>query len=278
MRPKIKPGKIAILVFTIILAFVWIFPFIYMLSTAFKPESETVLWPITIFPKAATVANFQEVLINSDKTPIFRWFFNSMFVAISTTALVVFFDALAAYAYARLKFKGRNFLFWLLMTAMMIPPVTNLIPNYMIVNSLGWVDTYYALIFPAVSSVFGVFLLRQFFQGIPYELEESAIIDGCNRFQIFNKIILPLAKPALITLSLLTFLGAWNDFLWPLVVTNASEMRTLTPGLSLLQGYFVIEHAKLMAGACVSALPALLIFIFAQRYVVQGISLTGIKG
>ena len=161
---------------------------------------------------------------------------------------------------------------------MMVPPVTNLIPNYIIVDSFGWIDTYYAMIFPAAASVFGVFLLRQFFKGIPKELEESAYIDGCNKFQIFYQIILPLAKPALITLGLFTFLGSWNAFLWPLIVTNSAEMRPLTPGLSLLQGYYIIEHGKLMAGAFLSAIPVIIVFAFAQRYFVRGISLTGIKG
>ncbi len=266
------------LVFTILLAIIWIIPIIWMLSTALKPESQTIEWPINIIPRTLTLENFTEIFDNSDRTPIFRWFLNSMLIATVTTILVVFIDALAAYAYARLKFKGKKVLFWMLMTTMMVPPVTNLIPNYLIVNSFGWIDTYYAMIFPAVSSVFGVFLLRQFFIGIPKELEDSASIDGCNKFQTFYKIILPLAKPALITLGLFTFLASWNAFLWPLIVTNSAHMRPLTPGLSLLQGYYIIEHGKLMAGAFLSALPVIVVFAFAQRYFVQGISLTGMKG
>ncbi|MCG8513512.1 MAG: carbohydrate ABC transporter permease [Halanaerobiales bacterium] len=249
-----------------------------MLSTSLKPESQTIEWPISIIPETFTGENYREIFNNSARTPIFRWFFNSILIATATTILVVFIDALAAYAYARLEFKGRKLLFWLLMTTMMVPPVTNLIPNYIIVDSFGWIDTYYAMIFPAAASVFGVFLLRQFFKGIPKELEESAYIDGCNKFQIFYQIILPLAKPALITLGLFTFLGSWNAFLWPLIVTNSAEMRPLTPGLSLLQGYYIIEHGKLMAGAFLSAIPVIIVFAFAQRYFVRGISLTGIKG
>jgi multiple sugar transport system permease protein len=249
-----------------------------MLSTSLKPESQTIEWPIRFIPRTFTLENYVEIFNNTERTPIFRWFFNSIFIATTTTFIVVFVDAMAAYAYARLKFKGRKTIFWLLMATMMVPPVTNLIPNYIIVNTLGWIDTYYAMIFPAVSSVFGVFLLRQFFMGIPRDLEDSAYIDGCNKFQTFYKIILPLAKPALITLSLFTFLGSWNAFLWPLIVTNSAEMRPLTPGLSLLQGYYIIEHGKLMAGAFISAFPVIIIFAFAQRYFVKGISLTGMKG
>ncbi|OCL28773.1 ABC transporter permease [Orenia metallireducens] len=275
---KDKFKKYLLFTITTLVAAIWLLPLIWMLSTSLKPEADTISWPIKFIPENFTLDNYKAIFSNSERTPMLRWFFNSIFIATTTTVLVVFFDALAAYAYARMEFKGRKIMFMTLMATMMIPPVTNLIPNYIIVDKLGWLDSYSAMIFPAIANVFGVFLLRQFFMGIPKELEEAAFIDGCTRFQVFRMIILPLAKPALITLSLFTFLGSWNAFLWPLIVTNSAEMKPLTPGLSLLQGYYVIEFGKLMAGALISALPVIILFLFVQRYFVQGISLTGTKG
>ncbi|MBS4195576.1 carbohydrate ABC transporter permease [Bacillus sp. FJAT-49870] len=251
---------------------------IWILSTSLKPESAAISWPIKWIPTNPTFQNYIDVISNTSEAPIMRWFVNSLFIAVTHTIFVLFITSLAAYAYSRLKFKGRDKIFWFLMATMMVPPIMNLIPNYSIVDTLGWVDTPWAMIIPGLGGVFGIFLLRQFFLGIPDELEEAAIIDGASLFQIYYQIILPLSKPALVVLALFTFMGNWNDFLWPLIVTDSVEMRTLPVGLSILQGTYNIQYAKMMTATVLSAIPVLILFLAAQQFFVKGISLTGVKG
>ena len=260
------------------LALVWMAPLLYIISTSLKPESETVTWPVRWIPAHFTLENYAHILFSRNKSPILRWLWNSLFTATAHTTLVVLVSSLAAYGYARLRFKGRDALFTVLMATMMVPGVINFVPAYLIVDKLGWVDTYAALIFPALGGVFGVFLLRQFFKGIPRELEEAARIDGAGYFRTYWQIILPLARPALVTLAVFTFMGHWNDFFWPLIVTNDASMRTLPPGLAFFQSQYLTYFGRLTAGDVVSAVPILILFLFAQRYFVKGIALSGIKG
>ena len=278
IKTEVKKTKITSFIFLTILAIIWVTPMLWILSTAFKPESQAISWPIKWIPETFTTENFAAVLSNTNDAPILKWFANSLFIAVLHTIFILIIDSMAAFAYARLKFKGREVLFWTLMTTMMIPPVMNLIPTYSIVNKLGWIDTPWAMIIPGLGGVFGIFLLRQFFLNIPKELEEAAIIDGATTFQIYWKIILPLSKPALVVLALFTFMGNWNDFLWPLIATNSVEARTLPVGLAILQGTYNIQYAKMMAATVLSAIPVLILFLFTQRFFVKGISLSGIKG
>ncbi|MCM3620177.1 carbohydrate ABC transporter permease [Sutcliffiella horikoshii] len=277
MAIKDKSSKRFSFIFLSIAALFWIIPFLWVISTSLKPESQAISWPIRWIPDTITFKNFTDVFARND-VPILRWFWNSFFIATVHTGLMLLFNSMSAYAFARLKFKGRDMLFWALMGTMMIPPVMNLVPLYGLVSSLGWTNNYAAMIFPGLASVFGIFLLRQFFIGIPMELEEAARIDGASSFTIYWKIILPLSKPALIVLALFTFMGNWNDYLWPLIVTSSAEMRTLPVGLAIMQGQFNIQFAKLMAATIFSALPVIILFIFAQRFLVKGIALSGIKG
>jgi multiple sugar transport system permease protein len=277
MAIKDKSSKRFSFLFLSVAALFWIIPFLWVISTSLKPESQAISWPIRWIPDTITIKNFTDVFARND-IPILRWFWNSFFIATIHTGLMLLFNSMSAYAFARLKFKGRDVLFWALMGTMMIPPVMNLVPLYGLVSSLGWTNNYAAMIFPGLASVFGIFLLRQFFIGIPKELEEAARIDGASSFTIYWKIILPLAKPALIVLALFTFMGNWNDYLWPLIVTSSAEMRTLPVGLAIMQGQFNIQFAKLMAATIFSALPVIILFIFAQRFLVKGIALSGIKG
>ncbi|WP_339147944.1 MULTISPECIES: carbohydrate ABC transporter permease [unclassified Sutcliffiella] len=277
MAIKDKSSKRFSFLFLSVAALFWIIPFLWVISTSLKPESQAISWPIRWIPDTITFKNFTDVFARND-VPILRWFWNSFFIATIHTGLMLLFNSMSAYAFARLKFKGRDLLFWALMGTMMIPPVMNLVPLYGLVSSLGWTNNYAAMIFPGLASVFGIFLLRQFFIGIPMELEEAARIDGASSFTIYWKIILPLAKPALIVLALFTFMGNWNDYLWPLIVTSSAEMRTLPVGLAIMQGQFNIQFAKLMAATIFSALPVIILFIFAQRFLVKGIALSGIKG
>jgi multiple sugar transport system permease protein len=277
-KKELRTSKLISMTFLCIFAVIWIAPLLWILSTSLKPESQAISWPIRWIPETFTIENYVAVITNSNDAPILRWFWNSFFIASTHTVLILFINSLAAYAYARLQFKGREFLFWSLMVTMMIPTVMNLIPLYSIVSWLNWIDTPWAMIVPGLGGVFGIFLLRQFFQGIPIELEEAAKIDGANALEIYWKIILPLAKPALVTLALFTYMGNWNDFLWPLIVTNDVETRTLPVGLSILQGTYNIQYGKMMTATLLSAVPVLILFLFAQRFFIKGISLSGIKG
>lgn len=264
-------------IFLSFMALFWILPLLWVLSTSLKPESQAISWPIRWIPETLTFDNYRNVLMRRD-VPVLRWFWNSAFIATIHTSLMLLFNSMSAYAFARLQFRGRDFLFWSLMATMMIPPVINLVPLYGLISNLGWVNNYAAMIFPGLGGVFGIFLLRQFFIGIPFELEEAAKIDGASVFYIYWKIILPLAKPALIVLALFTFMGNWNDYLWPMIVTTSADMRTLPVGLAIMQGQFNIQFAKMMAATILSVLPVVILFAFAQKFIIKGIALTGIKG
>jgi len=204
---------------------------------------------------------------------------NSLLIATIFTLLILAIDSLAAYAYARMSFPGRNLLFGLLLATLVMPGIMFLIPNFVTVARLGWLGTLQGVIAPGLSGIFGIFFLRQFFQSIPKELEEAAIIDGASSWKIFTSVILPLARGALATLGMITFLESWNSFLWPLLILgNVREMQTLPVGLATLQGQYAFDYGKLMAGAVVVTLPVLLLYVLLQRYIIENIATTGLKG
>jgi multiple sugar transport system permease protein len=254
----------------------FVLPLLWMVVTAFKPFNEW-LNPNWI-PMAPTLENFTSVF--QDPTlPVARWFFNSLLIAVIFTVLIVIIDSMAAYAYARMEFRGRNLLFGLLLATLVMPGIMFLIPNYLTIARLGWLGTYQGVIAPGLSGVFGVFFLRQFFLSLPRELEEAALVDGANTWQTFTKVVLPLSGGALATLAVITFLESWNNFLWPLLITGSDrEMQTLPVGLATLQGQYTFDYGKLMAGALVLSVPVLLLFVLAQRFVVRSISTAGLKG
>jgi multiple sugar transport system permease protein len=218
------------------------------------------------------------VLRNAEEFPVWRWTFNSLFVSLSVTALVLAVDSLAAFAYARLRWRGRDTVFAALVATMLVPGQVLLIPAYLILRSLRWFDTYQVLIVPAGAGAFGVFLLRQFFLTIPLELEEAARIDGCGSYRVFCNVILPLAKPALATLGIFTFMGTWNAFEGPLIFTDSMEMRTLPIGITIFQGHYNTEYGPLMAAAVLASVPVTIAFLLFQRHIIKGISLTGLAG
>ncbi len=260
-----------------LLALVFISPLLFMLVTSFKTRTEATAVPPTWWPSAPTVGAYREVL-NAEGTPVLRWFANSMVAAVCNAALVVATAALAAYPLARMQFRGKNIVFGLIIATLFVPPVILTIPNYLIVGQLRWLDTLLAVIVPTAASAFGVFFLRQFFLSLPKELEEAALLDGANRFQTFFRVILPLSKPALVTLALLAFLTNWNDFLWPVYVLFSPESQTLPAGLSTLQSANSVRYDILMAGAVIASLPVLVLFVVAQRFIIEGVSRSGIKG
>lgn len=277
MRKQGFKNKSIILSILAVLGIFWTMPILWIISTAFKPESEVIDAVVRWIPRTFTFENFTAIFSDSDNAPILKWFTNSLFIASIHTALILLIDSLAAFAYARLNFKGKETIFWILMSTMMIPGIINFIPNYAIVDKFGWVDTPIAMIIPGLAGVFGIFLLRQFFEGIPRDLDEAAKIDGCGLFRLYWRIILPLSKPALIALGMFTFMGNWNDFLWPIIVTNDAAQRTLPAGLAIFQGAYVAQYGKLMAGALLSAVPPLILFLLGQKYFVQGIAISGLK-
>jgi multiple sugar transport system permease protein len=260
-----------------IIALIIVVPMLWMLSTSFKPKSQLFSRTIDWIPRTITFQNYQNIL-NNPSTPIARWFGNSLFVSTVHTMVVLVVASLAAYAYGRLEFRGRNFLFGLLLSTLFLPGMMFLVPNFITVHRMGLLDNFAGVLLPSFAAVFPVFFMRQFFMSIPKELEEAAAIDGANPLQIFWLVVLPLAKPALATLAVIQFLASWNDFLWPLLILKDRELQTLQPGLRTLQGAYTSEYGLMMAGAVIVALPVLILYILLQRFIVQSVATTGLKG
>ncbi|MDN4175037.1 carbohydrate ABC transporter permease [Nocardioides sp. SOB77] len=270
-------GRVLRYTVLVVLTLLFISPLLFVLVTSFKTPGEAVQTPPTWSPDPFSLQAYERIFGATD-TPVFRWFLNSMIAATANAALVVVTAALAAYALARLEFRGKKIVFALIVSTLFVPPVILVIPNYEIVGRLYWLDTLVAIIVPTAASAFGVFFLRQFFIGLPRELEESAFLDGANRWQVFTRVVLPLSKPALATLALLSFLTNWNDFLWPVYVLFSPENQTLQAGLSTLQSANAVRYDLLMAGAVVASVPVLLLYLVAQRFVIEGVSRSGLKG
>ncbi len=260
-----------------LLALVFLSPLLFLLVTSLKTRAEATGTPPTWIPREITTQAYDAIL-GSSETPVLRWFANSMVAAFGNALLVVSTSALAAYPLARMEFRGKRLVFGAIVATLFIPPVILTIPNYLIVGELRWLDTLVAVIVPTAASAFGVFFLRQFFLTLPKELEEAAIVDGANRLQVFLRVVLPLSKPALVTLGLLAFLTNYNDFLWPVYVLFSPENQTLPAGLSTLQSANAVRYDLLTAGAVVASVPVLLLYVFAQRYIIEGVSRSGLKG
>jgi len=274
VSPTVRTLRYAILV---LLTLLFVSPLVFALVTSFKSSEQAVETPPTWWPNPFTTQAYQRIFDAAD-TPVFRWFLNSLLAATANAAIVVVTSALAAYALARLEFRGKKIVLGLIISTLFVPPVILVIPNYEIVGRLYWLDTLLAIIVPTAAGAFGVFFLRQFFLGLPRDLEESAFLDGANKLQVFLRIVLPLSKPALATLALLSFLTNWNDFLWPVYVLFSPENQTLQAGLSTLQSSNSVRYDLLMAGAIVASLPVLVLYAFAQRWVIEGVSRSGLKG
>lgn len=256
------------------LAALTVAPFIWMVLTSFKTLGEILRYPPTFLPEEFSLRNYVQAF---SAAPFGRYYVNSLFVATAVTIGQLVTCSMAAYAFARMKFWGRDVLFFIFLATMMVPAHVTMIPTFMILHELGWINTYAALIVPGLASAFGTFLLRQFFLTIPRELEEAAFIDGCSRFGVLWRIIVPLSKPALATLAIFTFMTLFNDFLWALIVLNSQEMYTVQLGLAIFRDRYGTEWGNLMAGSVVATLPVLIVFFFAQKYIIQGITLSGLK-
>ncbi|MCC5895719.1 MAG: carbohydrate ABC transporter permease [Alkalibacterium sp.] len=264
-----------------ITAIIWVFPAIYALTTSFKTQSDVIQTGFRLLPASWVMDNYARVLSNTSSAPIVRWFLNSVLISTSHTILMVIVVSLAAFGYARLDFKYRDTMFFVILAISMFPAVVNIIPNYMIVHRLGWVNTPLAVIVPGIAAVGNVFLVRQFMTGLPKSYDESARMDGASDFTIYLKIIVPLIKPVLIVTSIFSFTGSWNDFLWPTIVLNDVRQLTITAGMLLLQDIYgnYMMIGQLMASAFLAMIPTTLLFIFAQKYFIESLNLnTGLKG
>ena len=259
----------------VLIALSMIIPFLWMLSTSLMSELEVYQFPPRFMPSTMKWSNYPEAM---SLQPFGRFFLNSMIVAGASVVGQLTFCSMAAYAFARLRFRWRDKIFALYLSTMMIPAIVTIIPAFLLITTFGWVNTYWALFTPTVSSVWGIFLLRQFFLTIPRDLEDAARIDGASDFTVFLKVILPLSKPALATLGIFAFMGSWKDFLWPLIVTNRIDMRTVEVGIASFSNLYATDWPHQMAAAVVVMLPVIIVFIFAQKYFVKGITLTGLKG
>lgn len=278
MRWRPSPVRILLYLLMTLAAILFLMPVAWMLVMSILPEHE-IFQPVPHWiPQEPTLQNFQESFKRAEEAPVLRWFLNSVLVAGTGTVCYLLLTSMAAYAFSRLQFPGRNVLFFIVIATLIIPGQVTIIPVFLLLQKLHWFNTYYALIVPGLAGAFGVFLLRQFFLTIPKELEEAALIDGCGRAGIYWRVILPLGKPALATLAIFSFLGGWNDFMLPLIATNEIEMRTLPVGLTIFLGRYSMQYGLVMATAVIATLPVLVMFLLFQRHIIRGVVLTGLKG
>ena len=254
---------------------VTVFPFVWMVLTSFKATGEATQIPPTIFPKQFLIDAYTQII---SSLPFARVYLNTFISTVITTIAQLIFCAMAGYAFARIDFPFKNVIFVILLSVLMVPGQIFLIPQYLIVQKMNLLDSIPALFIPNLFSAFGTFLLRQFCMSLPKELEEAALLDGCNRFQIFGKIMLPLVKPGLVSLSIFTAKFAWNDFMWPLIVNTSPKMMTLGPALSTLQGQYTTQYPMQMAGAVMAVIPIIVLFFIFQKQFIEGVAQSGIKG
>jgi len=259
----------------VVLALLTLVPIIWMILTSFKSQNEVLSFPPTWLPQVWHPDNYAQAL---NFAPFGQYLLNTLFIAISVTVIVVTTSGLSAYAFARLRFRGRDLLFLLYLSTLMVPGQVTIIPLFILMRNLGWIDTYQGLIIPQAFSAFGTFLLRQFFMTIPYELEDAARIDGASRLRCFFQIVVPLAGPALATLAVFSFLYQWNNLLWPLIMSSSDATFPIAVGLRNFQGQFANVWNLLMAAATMATIPVIALYIFTQRWFVKGIVVSGFGG
>lgn len=275
MQKKAFPwGKVVAYIILTLCAALAILPLLYMFALSLQSEADTFAGVPVLIPAIPQFHNYADIW---QKAPFARFFLNSFIVAGAITLSHLFFDPLAGYVFAKFRFPLKNVIFLLILGTLMIPFFVRMIPLYIMMAQLNWLDSYQALIVPFLMSAYGIFLMRQFIQPLPYELIDAARLDGCSEFGIYWRIILPQVKPALATLGLFTFIFQWDEFIWPLVVVNSTEMRTMPIGLTLFNQEYFTQWQYTATGAVVLFVPILLLFLFTQKYFVKGISISGMK-
>ena len=260
-----------------LLLLIFVVPLLWMVLTSFRTVEDSRRIPISIIPDELTLRAYK-LIFADEQNPVFLWLLNSLLAAVGHVVVVLITASMAAYPLARMNFRGKNVIFAIIIGTLFVPSFIFLMPNYLMMDRLLWLDTLLALIVPGAAGAFGVFFLRQFFLSIPRELEESARVDGANTWQILTRIVLPISKPALVTLGLIAFLSNWNEFIWPIFVLFSPERLTLPAGLSTLQAAYNIDYPVVMAGATIAAVPVLILYIFVQKYVIEGVATSGLKG
>lgn len=270
---RIAPGRIAAWTVLFLGGVVMILPFVYMLATSFKDNSE--VYDLSLLPRYPTLENYIELF---EKTAFVRWFLSSLLTATVTTLSVLFFDSLVGYTLAKFSFRGRGLVFVAILSTLMIPTEMLVIPWYVMAKTMGWLDTYWGIVFPGLMTGFGTFLMRQFFDSVPDDLIAAARLDGLNEFQIWWQVAMPLVTPALSALAIFVFLGNWTAFLWPLIATSSKSLYTIPVGLAAFSGEYQTQWEMVMTGASVATLPVLFVFILFQKYIVNGVMLAGLKG
>lgn len=276
MREKsFKWGYLIVYLILIIGIAITILPFAWMVLTSLKGQSEAVRVPPVIFPEVLRFENYSNVF---DKLPFAKMYLNTIISAIVTVVVQILLCSMAAYAFGRIKFPGRNLIFGVLLAVLMVPSSFFILPQYLIIQNMGLLNTIPALFIPNLFSAFGTFLLRQFFMALPDELEDAARLDGCNHFMIYARIMLPLIRSGLVALGILTLRFAWNDLMWPLIVNTSTEKMTLSAGLSFMQGQYATDYPTMMAGAVMAVLPLLVMFAIFQKQFIEGVAMSGIKG
>jgi multiple sugar transport system permease protein len=271
----VRAWRILTLVGVLAIAGVMLLPLVWMVATSFKPEADIVKFPPSLLPDRVTLQHYLEVW---DRIPFARLYVNTIVFAGGVTLISLLLDSMAAYALARLQFRGRNLVFVAILVMLMLPFQVTLIPLYDLLVSLGWTNTMQGLIVPRATNAFGIFFLRQFLLSLPRDLEEAARIDGASELRIYRRVIMPLAAPALLTLGLFHFMYNWNDLLWPLIINQDQARQTLPAGLALFMGQHVVEFGILMAASVLALIPVVLFFLVIQRRFVEGIATTGIRG
>ena len=265
-RKFTNSGVFAIL---LVLTILWLIPLAWSLDTALKPESETTIIPLTWISSHFTLQAFASTLSSSDLP---RWYFNSILTSVVVSLATVVLASMAAYAFSRIPFRGRGVLFWIVLAGIMIPGQVLIVPLFALMQSFGLVDTYLGIILPHIASPFAVFIFKQFFDGIPRDYEEAALMDGAHRLRVYWQILMPLARPAIATVAILTFVASWNNFIWPFIVITDTKMMTIPVGLATVQTSYGIRYAQIMASALLGGLPAVIIFLFFQRQIVEGLA------
>jgi multiple sugar transport system permease protein len=263
----------------IVAAILWLIPLLWAVDTALKPENQTTTVPITWIPEGGlsgfTFESFWQVLTAGG---LLRWYWNSALTSSIITAAVLLLTSLAAFGLSRVPFRGRTVVFWVIIAGLMVPPQILIVPLFMEMDALGFVDTYQGIILPQIASPLGVFIFKQFFDGIPPDLEEAAIVDGASRLRVYWQIWMPLSRPAIAAVGIFTFVLSWNNFIWPFVIVTNTDMMTIPVGLATVQSSYGLRYADIMASAVLGGLPLLIVFLFFQRQIVQGIASTGLKG
>lgn len=277
MVKKLK-GSVKYIV-TIIICIVFLFPIAWSLVCSIKPEADIMSYPPKWIPEVATLSNYTQVL---EKYPYMSWGANSLITAVCGTLLILMLSSLAAYAFGRFEFRGKKFLYGVIVAMLLIPIQAYMIPLFLLCSKLGLLNTYAGIILPSAANVTSIFILTSFFRGLPNELEEAARIDGCGEFRIFWQIMFPLSKPALSTVTILTFIGNWNSFLWPMICIRQDALKTLPVGIAQFMGSVnsnaQFQYGTALAGCCMAVVPTLIVFLALQRYFVEGIASSGIKG